>query len=185
MLLVSGSIFYLQTVMKIEELYKAGFVMRTHGLKGEVTISLDDDAPADWESLESVFVETKNKLAPYFIEHISVRGDKAFVKFEDVNTPEGAAALKGSSLYLPKASRPKLERGDFYNEELIDFEVIDSELGLLGTVQTIEHAGPNRFIVLSHKTKEVMIPVNGPFIKSINRTKKTVSVSLPEGFLDI
>jgi 16S rRNA processing protein RimM len=33
--------------------------------------------------------------------------------------------------------------------------------------------------------KEVMIPVNGPFVKSINRTKKTVTVSLPEGFLDI
>lgn len=159
--------------------------MRPHGLKGEVTISLDADAPADWESLESVFVENKAGLVPYFIEHISIRGDKAFVKFDDVNTPEAAGALKGSSLYLPKTSRPKPVRGDFYHDEIIDFEVIDDELGLLGTVQTIEQAGPNRFIVLSHKTKEVMIPVNGPFIKSINRTKKTVSVSLPEGFLDI
>lgn len=159
--------------------------MRPHGLKGEVTISLDADAPADWDSLKSVFVEHKNKLIPYFIEYISVRGDKAFVKLEDVSTPEAAAAMKGSSLYLPKASRPKLARGDFYHDEIIDFEVIDDELGLLGTVETIEQAGPNRFIVLSHKTKEVMIPVNGPFIKSINRTKKTVSVSLPEGFLEI
>jgi len=171
--------------MNLNELYKAGFIMRPHGLKGEVTISLDADAPADWASLESVFVETKNKIVPYFIQSISVRGDKAFVKFEDVSTPEHAAALKGSSLYLPKTSRPKLVRGDFYHDEIIDFEVIDEESGLLGTVQTIEQAGPNRFIVLSHKTKEVMIPVNGPFIKSINRTKKTVSVSLPGGFLDI
>lgn len=171
--------------MNLNELYKAGFIMRPHGLKGEVTISLDADAPVEWETLESVFVENKGKIIPYFIESVSVRGDKAFVKFEDVNSPEGAAALKGNSLYLPKTSRPKPARGDFYNEELIDFEVIDEELGLLGTVQTIEQAGPNRFIVLSHKMKEVMIPVNGPFIKSINRTKKTVSVSLPEGFLDI
>lgn len=159
--------------------------MRPHGLKGEVTISLDADAPADWESLKSVFIEGKTNLVPYFIEHISIRGDKAFVKFEDVSTPEAAAALKGSSLYLPKTSRPKPARGNFYHDEIIDFEVIDDEFGLLGTVQTIEQAGPNRFIVLSHKTKEVMIPVNGPFIKSVNRTKKTVSVSLPEGFLDI
>ncbi|MFN8336680.1 MAG: ribosome maturation factor RimM [Cyclobacteriaceae bacterium] len=171
--------------MKREELYKAGFIMRPHGLKGEVTISLDADAPADWESLESVFIESKTNLIPYFIEHISIRGDKAFVKFDDVNTPEAAGALKGSSLYLPKTSRPKLARGDFYHDEIIGFEVIDDELGLLGTVLTIEQAGPNRFVVLSHKTKEVMIPVNGPFIKSVNRTKKTVSVSLPEGFLDI
>lgn len=159
--------------------------MRPHGLKGEVTISLDADAPADWDSLESVFIEVKGKLIPYFLENISVRGDKAFVKFEDVSTPEAAAALKGSSLFLPKTSRPKLAREDFYHDEIIDFEVIDQEIGLLGTVLTIETAGPNRFIVLSHKTKEVMIPINGPFIKSINRTKKTVSVLLPDGFLDI
>jgi 16S rRNA processing protein RimM len=171
--------------MNINELYKAGFVMRPHGLKGEVTISLDLDAPADWESLESIFLEVKSQLVPHFIETISVRHDKAFVKLEDVSTPEGAAALKGASIYLPKASRPKPARGDFYNEEIIDFEVIDDELGMLGTVQAIEQAGPSRFVVLSHKMKEIMIPVNGPFIKSINRTKKTVSVTLPEGFLDI
>lgn len=171
--------------MNLSELYKAGFIMRPHGLKGEVTISLDIEAPADWESLESIFVETKSQLVPYFIEAISVRHDKAFVKFEDVSTPEAAAALKGSSLYLPKTSRPKLARGEFYNEEVIDFEVMDEARGFLGTVQAIEQAGPNRFIVLSHKMKEVMIPVNGPFIKSINRTKKTVSVSLPDGFLEI
>lgn len=171
--------------MKTDELYKAGFVMRTHGLKGEVTISLDADAPAEWESLESVFLEIKTQRIPYFVEAISVRHNQAFVKFEDVNTPEAAQALKGSSIYLPKASRPKLSRGDFYHDEVLDFEVIDEELGLLGTVQHIEQAGQNRFVVLSHKTKEVMIPVNGPFIKSINKTKKKITVALPEGFLDI
>lgn len=171
--------------MKTDELYKAGFVMRTHGLKGEVTISLDADAPAEWESIETIFLEIKTQRIPYFVEAISVRHNQAFVKFEDVNTPEAAQGLKGSSIYLPKASRPKLSRGDFYHDEVIDFEVIDETLGLLGTVEHIEQAGPNRFIVLSHKTKEVMIPVNGPFIKSINKTKKKITVALPEGFLDI
>ncbi len=159
--------------------------MRPHGLKGGVTLSLDADSPAEWESLQSVFIEQKKQAVPYFIEHVSVRGDKAFVKFEDVNTPEAATALKGSSVYLPKASRPKLSRGDFYNEEVDGFEVIDDTLGLLGTVLHIEQAGSNRFVVFSHHTKEVMIPVNGPFIKSINKAKKKITVSLPEGFLDI
>lgn len=66
--------------MNINELYKAGFVMRPHGLKGEVTISLDVDAPADWDSLKSIFLEVKSQLVPYFIETISVRHDKAFLK---------------------------------------------------------------------------------------------------------
>ena len=51
--------------------------MKTHGLKGEVTISLDSDAPVDWENLKSLFINRKSQLVPYFIESISVRNDKA------------------------------------------------------------------------------------------------------------
>lgn len=159
--------------------------MKPHGLKGEVTISLDPNAYADWENLKTIFIEKKSLLVPYFIQHISVRNDKAFVKLEDVDTPEYAALLKGGSLYLPKKERPKPAKGEFYSEEVIGFEVSDSELGMLGTIQDVEVAGQNRFLILRYNEKEVMIPVNGPFITSINKSKKKISVSLPEGFLDI
>lgn len=159
--------------------------MKPHGLKGEVTVSLDVNEPADWENLKSVFIEKKSQLVPYFIESISVRNDKAFVKLEEVNTPEYAALLKGGSIYLPKKSRPKLARGEFYNEEVIGFEVIEDALGALGSVQDVEVAGPNRFLIVKYNKKEVMIPVIGPFITGINKSKKKISVSLPDGFLDI
>jgi ribosomal 30S subunit maturation factor RimM len=35
------------------------------------------------------------------------------------------------------------------------------------------------------KTKEVLIPENGPFIKEINKKDMTITVSLPDGFLDM
>lgn len=159
--------------------------MKTHGLKGEITISLDAEAPVDWENLKTIFIERKSQLVPYFIESISVRNDKAFVKLDDVNTPELASSLKGSSLYLSKESRPKLQRGEFYNEDVIGFEVLDDIHGPLGFVEDVEQAGPNRFLILSYLQKEIMIPVNGPFIKSINKSKKKISVSLPDGFLEI
>lgn len=173
------------TLMNMEDYYKVGYVMKPHGLKGEVTISLDLNSPADWENLKTIFIEKKSQLVPYFIEAISIRNDKAFVKLEDVDTPEYAALLKGGSLYLPKKDRPKLVKGEFYNEEVIGFEVTDNEIGTLGKVLDVEEAGPNRFLIVEYNKKEVMIPVNGPFITSINKSKKKISVSLPEGFLDI
>jgi 16S rRNA processing protein RimM len=170
--------------MNINDYYKVGFVMRSHGLKGEVTLSLQTDAPVDWDGLTAVFLDRNGTLIPYFIETISVRGDRAFVKFEDVQSPEEANQLKGASIYLSKESRPKLARGEFYDEEVTGFEVLLEE-ELLGHVKEVETAGPNRFIIVTTKEKEVMIPVNGPFIKSINKSKKKITVSLPEGFLDI
>jgi 16S rRNA processing protein RimM len=107
------------------------------------------------------------------------------VKLEEVNTPEQAGLLKGGSLYLPKKDRPKLARGEFYNKDVIGFEVFDDTHGPLGFVEDVEQAGPNRFLILSYLQKEIMIPVNGPFITSINKSKKKINVALPEGFLDI
>jgi 16S rRNA processing protein RimM len=39
--------------------------------------------------------------------------------------------------------------------------------------------------MINYNEKEVLIPVNGPFILSINKTKKIITVLLPEGFLEI
>ncbi|WKZ59957.1 MAG: ribosome maturation factor RimM [Cyclobacteriaceae bacterium] len=171
--------------MKKEDCFKAGFIMRPHGLKGEVTVSLDPDSPSDWETLKTVFIDQRNTLVPYFIEYASVKSDKAFVKFEDVSTPEAAAGLKNLSIYLEKASRPKLQADDFYDDEIIGFQVQDDTAGLLGVVKEIERAGMNRFILVDYAEKEVMIPAQPPLLKSINRSKKVISVNLPDGFLDI
>lgn len=139
----------------------------------------------DLTGVSTLFLEINGNQVPYFVESISLRGDKAFLKMEDVNTPEGASALKGTSVFLKKDDRPSLPRGEFYNDEVIGFTVQDKALGTLGLVRDVEEAGPNRFLVLDVNQKEILIPVHGPFIQSLNKTKKLITVDLPEGFLDI
>ncbi|TXH25360.1 MAG: 16S rRNA processing protein RimM [Cyclobacteriaceae bacterium] len=162
--------------------YKIGYVAKTHGLKGEVTLVITE--AVDLESIESLFLEIKNNLVPYFIEHLSDRQDKVFIKFEEVNTAEQAALLKGASIYLDKSLRPKLARGEFYDDEIIGFTAEDSS-GMLGTVTGVIQSGASRLIQIDNNGKEVLIPVNGPFITSINKSKKKIALDLPEGFLEI
>jgi 16S rRNA processing protein RimM len=171
--------------MEIDSCFKIGFVVKTHGLKGEVTISLDEDAPQDLSSIHSIFLEKDKRLVPYFIHSISNLGPKAFVKFEDVDSIEVAEKLIKQTVYLQKSARPKSGRGEFYNDEIIHFKVIDETAGSVGSIVEIMQAGPNRLLVVDHEGKEVLIPVNSPFITSINKSKKIVTVNLPEGFLDI
>ncbi|HEY9008292.1 ribosome maturation factor RimM [Ohtaekwangia sp.] len=171
--------------MNIDACYKIGLVLKPHGLKGEVTVSIDADIPNDFATLDAVFLANQERLVPYFIQHVSVRDAKAFVKFEDVDTPEEAAKISKLAIYLPKTARPKSTRGEFYDDEVVDFEVIDQTLGVLGLVTEVMQAGANRLLVLMHHEKEVLIPINSPFIISVNKSKKKISVDLPEGFLDI
>jgi 16S rRNA processing protein RimM len=171
--------------MDIKEAYKIGYILKPHGLKGQVTVSLDAEAPADLHEMETIFIEKNKQLIPYFRSEISISGSKAYLKFEDVNTVEEAQAISKSALYLPKTSRPKSGRGEFYDDEIVGFQVVDDDAGELGSVTEITTAGPNKLLTLIHNGKEVLIPINGPFIKSVNKTKKTISVELPEGFLEI
>lgn len=169
--------------MKIEQCYKIGYVAKTHGLSGEVTIVMLPECP-DLISVENLFVEHGDSMVPYFIKSISVKSEKAFVRFDEVNTIDKAKEMKGASLYLAKTERPKLSKGEFYNDEVVGFEVTE-ENSTLGLITDIMEAGPNRFLVMDHKGKEVLIPINGPFIKGVNKSKKKIAVELPEGFLDI
>ena len=175
---------FLFFIMETVEYFKIGYVAKSHGLKGEVTIVLGPECP-DLEGLKSLFVESKNQLVPYFIELISLKGNKAFLKLEDVNTPELSYALKGCGLFLPKSDRPKLLRGEFYSDEVVGFEVSDREKGILGPISEVFESGPNRFLIIILNGKEIMIPINGPFIKGVNKSKRKISVELPDGFLDI
>jgi 16S rRNA processing protein RimM len=180
-----GILLFFESNMNISDCYKIGYILKPHGLKGEVTISVDAEAPENLDVLEAVFIELNQQLVPHFLEAISVRGEKAFVKFEDVNTHEAALAISKSGIFLPKSSRPKSGRGEFYDDEVIGFEVIEVDGNFLGNVTSIEEAGPNKLIAVDHNGKEVLIPVNSPFITSINKSKKKITVDLPDGFLEI
>jgi 16S rRNA processing protein RimM len=169
--------------MNKQDCYSIGYISKTHGLKGEVTTVITE--PIELDSVESVFIELKGSLVPYFIQSVSDRGDKAFIKFDDVNTAEQAAALKGSALWLSKTVRPSLKRGEFYNDEVVGFMVEDATEGKLGLLKQVIQSGPSRLLEIDYNGKDVLIPINGPFIKSVNKSKKLIKVSLPDGFLSI
>lgn len=166
-----------------ESCFKIGYIQRTHGLKGELTVVLDSALPET--ALESVFVEESNRLVPYFLKNLSVQGSKGLISFEDVDDVDHARKLVGRALYLQKTLRPRLQRGEFYDDELVGCSVTDEVMGTLGTVTSVVEAGPNKLLALEYESREILIPLNGPFIKTVNKSKRTIAVALPEGFLEI
>lgn len=162
-----------------------GFIMRPHGLKGEVVLALDPQAPEDLASVKTLFVEVREQLLPFFVESVSVKGSKAYLKLEEINNRDEAEKICKSPTFLPKSSRPRSRRGEFYDDEIIGYEVTDTTLGSLGKITGVVQAGPNKLLAIDYGGREVLIPVNSPFIDAINKSKKQLTVTLPEGFVDI
>ena len=86
--------------MQHDNCYLLGYILRTHGIKGDLTIFLDVDDPAQYEEMDSVLVETKGELVPYFIEYVNIqRQGRAIVRFESQNLI--GMDYQGSEVLIP------------------------------------------------------------------------------------
>ena len=172
--------------MTVEDCYQVGYIIKPHGLKGEVQILLDVDNPREYTALESVFVRQGQDLVPFFLESISINQDKAIVKFEDIDDVDQAKSIKSQELFMPLATLPELPDDKFYFHELEGFLVEDEVTGVLGEVTNLIEAGNQKLLAVAHPSgKEILLPFNDELITSFKKRSKLIKMSVPEGLIDI
>lgn len=170
--------------MTKDECYYLGRVTKPFGFKGEMVLFLDVDSPDDYATLDSVFVEMKNGLVPYFIKSLRINGNKAVAMFEDL-TAEQAAALAGHDMYLPLDLLPKLTGNQFYFHEVKGFRVVDDQYGDVGVIESIIEYPAQPLFQIMNGTTEILIPVIDQVIKEVDRDNKTIYISAPNGLIDL
>ncbi len=171
--------------MNIDDCFELGFILKTHGVQGELTFVLDVDTPENYKGLESVFVGINGKLVPFFIDKIQILQEKAIVRLEDVNTLEKAENLVGNTLYLPLQHLPELDKDQFYYHDIIDYQVIDEVRGALGIVENVYELPQQDIIAMIYMQKEVLIPITDEIVTGVDREVKELYVNLPDGLLEV
>lgn len=170
--------------MTKDECYRLGNITKPFGYKGQMVFYLDVDSPQDYADLDSVFIETKTGLVPYFFKVDNINGNKAVVTFEDL-TPDEAHALAGHDLYLPLDLLPKLTGNQFYFHEVIGFRVVDRQHGDIGTLQSIIEYPAQPLFQIDKEGKEILIPIIDPVIKLVDRENKTLHIDAPNGLIEL
>ena len=170
--------------MTKDECYYLGRITKPFGFKGEMVLFLDVDSPDDYASLDSVFVEMKNGLVPYFIKSLRINGNKAVATFEDL-TPDQAASLAGHDMYLPLDLLPELTGNQFYFHEVKGFRVVDDQYGDIGVVESIIEYPAQPLFQIVNGTTEILIPVIDQVIREVDRVNKTIFISAPNGLIDL
>lgn len=170
--------------MGFDDCYQLGNIIKTHGLRGEISIFLDVDNPEEYLELESVFVDLNGKLVPFFIESLHLQGDRAIVALEDVETVEDAKPLVGKELYLPLSRLPKLPEGKFYFHELIGFDFYDGAK-LIGQVTNVYELPTQYLLHVDHQGTEVLIPAEDTILKKVDLQTRKIEADLPDGLLEV
>ncbi|MGB3619590.1 MAG: ribosome maturation factor RimM [Catalinimonas sp.] len=176
--------------MRPEACFLLGYVRKPHGLRGEVSLFLDVDDPTRYEKMESVLVQRSEgaeatPLVPFFVEHVRNTGRQFLVKFADIDDVDAARALRGSALYLPLETLPKLDDRQFYYHEIIGFRVVDEEAGPLGEVLDVYDMAIQDLIAMRYREREVLIPIQDEIVGRVDRARREVYCRLPQGLLDV
>lgn len=170
--------------MRVDDCYQLGYVIKTHGLKGEVQIFLDVDNPSEYQELESVFVLQNNALIPFFLEYIQCGDKKAIAKFEEIDSIEEAAKLVSGELYLPLDLLPELPDGKYYFHQLVGLTLFDGT-EKIGEVTQVYEMGPQNLISVDHDGKEIMIPLMDEIVQKVDLKNSEIRAKLPDGLIDI
>ncbi len=184
-----------------EEVYKIGRIGKTHGVKGEVSFQFDDDV-FDRVDAEYLVLDIDGILVPFFMEEYRFRNDSVcLVKFCDIDTQQRASELTGCDVYFPRALAEEADEQPSLSS-LIGFTIVQAAGG-----QTAGHTAPGasathsvsdglavgKIAAIDDSTINVLfeledgrlIPAIDDLVDSIDMHNKTITMTLPEGLLEI
>ena len=156
-----------------------GDIGAAHGLKGEVRLRSFTEAPvaiADYGPLED---ETGGKA----IEIESVRpGPKGLIaRIKGVTTREGAEALTGTKLYVPRDRLPEAEEGAYYHSDLIGLEAYDAFDVQIGTVVAMYNFGAGDIVEVKLLSggDNLLLPFTDATVPEIDTEERRLTLVLP------
>jgi 16S rRNA processing protein RimM len=172
--------------MNKADCYHLGHIAKLHGFKGEVSLFLDVTDPTEYENLNKIFIDINGFLTPFFIQSITLRPkSQATLKIDGINSDKEAQQVLKRQVYLPLSELPQLTGKQFYDHEVVGFELIDLSFGKVGIIQQIIDLPVNPLIQVDADGKEVLIPFVKDLIQEVKRDEKQLIVKAPEGLIGI
>ena len=162
----------------------AGFISRTHGLKGELKVKLSSPFSfADMLVKGALMLEIKGKPIPYFVEQFNETGQEVIIKLQDINHIDRASGLVGLQVLADEKLLLDTEEGQL--NKLKEFLLIDKNFGEVGRVIEVLEMPAHPVLKIDHQGEEILVPLVEDFILEIKKRKKEIHVDLPEGLLQL
>lgn len=173
------------------EVIQVGKVHKVHGIRGWLKISFSYPLTALWvDELPPLLLGTEAKNLPYFPEELSATSDEQYflIKFEGIDSPEEAILLTGKELFMQLGREHEFFVTD-QEESAYDFAMgymLLSETGeFIGTIEDIEAMPAQDLAKVSHRGKEVLIPLADELVLTVDHKARTIKVVIPDGLLTL
>lgn len=132
-----------------------GDIGAAQGLKGEVRIRSYTQDPAGIASYGALEDESGTRRLE--IESLRVSPKGVVARIQGVTTREGAEALTGTKLYVPRSRLPERGEEEWYHSDLVGLAALDQAGAPLGTVVAVLNFGAGDLLEIKPETGATLI----------------------------
>ncbi|NQX83819.1 MAG: 16S rRNA processing protein RimM [Mycoplasmataceae bacterium] len=164
---------------EINNLVSFGKIVNTHGVKGEVKVTIyPSNFENDLAKSNLFFIKDEDLIKKQIISSIKRHKNIYLVKIQGVNNINQIEKYKNFEIYIDKES---ILKNNYLYHELIGMKVIFNN-DLIGIVENYYIQG-NFYSLSIVDNEELSIPINDRFIKNVNKINREITVDFPEGYL--
>jgi 16S rRNA processing protein RimM len=122
-------------------------------------------------------------VGSFIVEELWEHKGRPVIKLSGVDSISAAEALEGCEIRIPKEERPAAPEDEYYHDDLVGCQVVDSESGFaLGVVTAWRDFGGPGVLEVDNR---LLIPFARSICVGIDVAAKQIRVKLPEGLLDL
>ena len=173
-------------MIRQEEVFKIGQFAKPHGIKGELSLVTNSDVLDDAEE-PYIVCDMDGILVPFFVEEYRYKSDTVIlVKLEDVNSEADARMFVNKEVFYPLDAVDADDLvGDMTWDSFIGYTITDEHQGFLGKITDVDESTINVLLRVDHEGKEILIPAAEELITDADHETRSLTVSLPEGLLEL
>ncbi|MEA4983123.1 MAG: ribosome maturation factor RimM, partial [Paludibacter sp.] len=125
-------------------------------------------------------------LVPFSVDDYRYKTNTTgILSIEGINSEQEAKQFSGLTIYLQKQYLEAVEDAEIELDYFVGFRLIDVEKGEIGIINEVDQTTENALFVIIKDEDELLVPVGDEYIQEIDHQQKTITVSLPEGLLDL
>jgi 16S rRNA processing protein RimM len=162
-----------------------GKMVAPHGVAGQLILEHALGKPIPFKGIATLFIEKNaSSFIPYFIVSASAKTDTlTHLQIEGINTREATALLVGKKVWLTQPDFQKLVNK---NSPLALMGYMVQEKGKsIGVIQEVIEQPHQLLVTILYQGQEAYIPLHEESLRGVDHSKKTVTVELPDGLLDL
>ncbi len=163
-----------------------GYIRRTFGYKGELTIFVNSPFGYDLGDIDFLFIDIDKEIVPFYIENLTLRDDNSvLVKLQDIDNADLAKQFVNHDLYISKNDLKSKPGHPFNFMEIIGFDVRDNTHGPVGKVEEIINNREQYLLRITTGKTEILVPFVEEIIVEIDKKGKVVFIDAPVGLIDL